>query len=89
MSLGTVSEIMGRLGVATQHSPIAVFPCDRKERLDACFADTVHFKMSLNSDLIGIYYPDTLGRGYICDLKRKLLSVAEVKSELNSHIVNF
>ncbi len=86
MSLSTIQQILLRVEVATEKSPIAIFrtPAALTERLDSMFADTIYSKRYIKSnqeDLIGIFDKSTNAD----ILREKLIRELRVPANLLRH----
>jgi len=61
MSFATVSEVMGRIKLATEESPIAVFTTPEPDKLDAIYFKTVEAAQRIKlrkPKLVGVYFKD-------------------------------
>jgi len=61
MTIMTLEEIKPRLKAAHRLSPLAVFTCNKKGKLDVKFADTVHTRARIahnDEALVGVYHRD-------------------------------
>jgi len=57
MSICTIPQALRRIEIAPRNSQIIVFKCDRKDHVNACYANTSESKrrIKLGLDIIGIF----------------------------------
>ncbi len=75
MSIATIQVIMGRINAATEDSPIAVFTCEEKGKLNAVFAGThITQKRIQQGDLtyVGSFYKGMKQEGIRAQLRHAM-----------------